>query len=256
VCGLKYYSDLLAMGCFTRETLCDLTGNYNTAGTLLNNYLRKGYVRKVRRNLYVAVNLADNEPVVNKFRIGTAVTGTAYISHHAAFEYYGYANQVSYQVEVSSETPFAPFEFGGNTYIHFALRIREGVIARPDGIRVTDTERTVLDGINDFEKNMGLEELLRCLALIPSADENKLLRYIPAYNKQVLYQKTGYILGHFREELNLSEAFFAECAAHIGKSVRYLTAGANGVYDREWRLVVPENLMGLTVKGTEENADV
>lgn len=253
---MKYYSELLAMGCFTRQELTKLTGNYNTAGTLLKSYLKKGYIRNVKRNLYVAVNLADNEPVVSKYRIAGRITETAYVSHHAAFEYYGCANQVSYQVEVSSETPFTSFDFGGNTYAYLASRIKDGVINRPDGVQVTDTERTVLDGIHDFEKVMGLEELLRCLALLPSVNEDKLLKYLNVYNKQMLYQKTGYILRHFQRDFELTEAFFSKCAARIGKSTRYLTANKNGVYDKEWRLVVPERLMDLTTKGVDENADV
>lgn len=253
---MKHYSDLLAMGCFTREKLTALTGNYNTAGTLLKSYLRKGYVQRIKRNLYVAVNLADDEPVVSKYHIAGAITETAYVSHHAAFEYYGCANQVSYQVDVSSETPFASFDFGGNTYAYFASRIKDGIVVRPDGVRVTDIERTMLDGINDFEKVMGLEELLRCLALIPSANEQKLLGYLNSYDKQVLYQKAGYILRHFQRNFRLSERFFAECAARIGKSTRYLTAKENGVYDSDWRLVVPENLMSITTKGVDEDADI
>ncbi|MDR0520194.1 MAG: hypothetical protein LBG82_09175 [Clostridiales Family XIII bacterium] len=73
---MKYYSDLLAMGCFTRKQVCILASNYNTAGTLLKSYLKKGYVRSVKRNLYVAVNLADGEPVAGKFRIGGMATET------------------------------------------------------------------------------------------------------------------------------------------------------------------------------------
>jgi len=253
---LKYYNDLLTLGCFTREEVTALTGNYSTSGTLLNSYLQKGYVQKIKRNLYVAINLADNEPVVGKFRIAGKLTETSYVSHHAAFEYYGCANQVSYQVEVSSKTPFTPFDFNGNTYTYFASRINDGVITRPDGVRVTDTERTVLDGIHDFEKVMGLEELLRCLALLPSVNENKLLEYLTVYNKQVLYQKAGYILRHFQSEFNLSEAFFTECAARIGKSTRYLTTDENGIYNKEWRLIVPESLMRLTAKGAEEDGDL
>ena len=253
---MKYYNELLSMGCFTREDIIQLTGNYSTSGTLLNNYLKKGYVRNVKRNLYVAVNLADNEPTVNKFRIAGMITKSAYVSHHAAFEYYGCANQVSYQVEVSSETPFASFDFNGNTYAYLASRIKNGIITQPDGVKVTDTERTILDGIHDFEKNMGLEELLRCLALLPSVNENKLLEYLAGYNKQVLYQKAGYILRYFKDDFRLSEAFFSECANHIGKSTRYLTANENGMYNKEWRLIVPENLIGITMKGADEDADI
>jgi predicted transcriptional regulator of viral defense system len=253
---MKYYERLLEMGCFKRDEVCALTKNYNTAGTLLKSYLKKGYVLQVKRNLYVAVNLADRQPVANKQRIAKKITPTAYISHHAAFEYYGCANQVSYQVEVSSETPFATFSFDGLTYMYIASRIKAGVITRPDGVRVTDMERTAIDGIHDFEKVAGLEELLRCLALVPSVREEKLLAYLASYGKQVLYQKAGYILRHFQRTFNLSDAFFSECAAHIGKSTRYLTGNHKGIYNGEWRLVVPSDLMKTINKGVTSDADL
>lgn len=251
---MHYYERLLRMGCFTRNELCALTGNYNTAGTLLRNYRKKGYIEQVKRNLYVAINLADSQPVVSKFRIAGRITKGAYVSHHAAFEYYGCANQVSCQVEVSSETPFSTFAFGGNDYAYWASRIADGVTTHPDGVRVTDVERTVLDGINDFGKVMGLEELLRCLELIPSVREAKLLSYLASYGKKVLYQKTGYILRHFQRALNLSESFFSECAAHIGKSTRYLAVGDKGSYNSEWRLVAPIDLREITGKGIDRDA--
>jgi predicted transcriptional regulator of viral defense system len=253
---MKYYERLLEMGCFTREEVCALAGNYNTAGTLLKSYLKKGYVRQVKRNLYAAVNLADRQPVVSKYRIAGRVTPSAYVSHHAAFEYYGCANQVSYQVEVSSETPFASFNFDGYTFAYIASRIQDGVITRPDGVRVTDRERTVLDGIHDFEKVAGLEELLRCMELMPSVSEDKLLEYLSAYKKQVLYQKAGYLLRFYQQAWNLSETFFAECAAHIGKSTRYLTGNSGDCYIGDWRLVVPADLQRLTSKGVDADADV
>ena len=253
---MKHYERLLELGCFSRDDVCALTDNYNTAGSLLKNYLKKGYVRQVKRNLYVAVNLADHQPVVSKYRIAGRITQSAYVSHHAAFEYYGCANQVSYQVEVSSDTPFSIFDFDGHSYVFIASRIGEGIINRPDGVRVTDMERTVIDGIHDFEKVAGLEELLRCIELIPSVREEKLLIYLAAYGRQVLYQKTGYILRHFKNTFSISEAFFNECAAHIGKSTRYLVGKGEGNYNSEWRLMVPSGLLRITDKGVRFNTDI
>jgi predicted transcriptional regulator of viral defense system len=256
---MKHYGQLLKMGCFTWDELCAAVGNPNTAGSLARSYLKKRYIQSVRRGLYVAVDLATGESSVSKFRIAGKITPTSYVSHHAAFEYYGCANQVSYQTEVSSETAFAPFEFAGITYVYLASRISGGEVTRPDGVRVTDTERTVLDGINDFEKVMGLEELLRCLELLPAAGEDRLLAYLGMYGKQVLYQKTGYILEHFRDMWNLSDDFFTACEKGIGKSKRYLykpPAHEKMEYDRRWRLVVPNNLMTITAKGADEYADV
>ncbi|MCL1810160.1 MAG: transcriptional regulator [Clostridiales bacterium] len=256
---MKHYEQLLKMGCFTSDELYTVAGNKKTAESLVQNYQKKGYIRSVKRGLYVAVDLATEEPAVSKFRIAGKITPSSYVSHHAAFEYYGCANQVSYQVEVSSDTVFHPFDYAGITYAYIGSRISEGIVTRPDGVRVTDAERTVLDGIHDFEKVMGLEELLRCLELMPLVKEDKLLSYLSAYGKQVLYQKAGYILEHYRDTWNLSDSFFAACEARIGKSKRYLykpTAYDKMEYNRRWRLVVPPDLMKITNKGVNFDADV
>jgi predicted transcriptional regulator of viral defense system len=253
---MKYYEALLERGCFSREGLVALTGNYNTAGTLIKNYQKKGYIRKVRKNLYVAINLADSSPVASPYRIASAITDSAYVSHHAAFAYHGFANQVSYRMEVSSKTPFKTFAFEGNEFFCVQPRANGGVLGEASGVRVTDTERTVLDGIYDVDRLISLEELLRCLQLIPFVREDRLLAYLAKYDRQVMYQKTGYILRHFQREWNLSEAFFEECAAHIGKSTRYLTKAAGSVYDGAWRLMVPKNFATITTKGAAEDDDI
>jgi predicted transcriptional regulator of viral defense system len=256
---MKHYEQLLKMGCFTWEDLLAVIGNRKAAESLAYNYIKKGYIQSVKRGLYVAVDLATGESAVSKYRIAGKITPTSYVSHHAAFEYYGCANQVSYWVEVSSNTVFAPFDYAGITYAYLGSRISDGIVTHPGGIRVTDTERTVLDGINDFEKVMGIEELLRCLELLPIVKEDKLLVYLAAYGKQVLYQKAGYILEHFREIWNLSDDFFEALESRINKSKRYLykpTANDKMGYNRRWRLVVPQNLMKLTNKGVNYDADI
>ena len=106
---MKYYKPLLREGCFTRYNVVKMSGNQNTASSIIRNYLKKGYIQSVKRNLYVAVNLIDDEPVVNRYVIASSLTDSAYISHHTALEYYGYANQVFYDVYVSSEKRFHDF---------------------------------------------------------------------------------------------------------------------------------------------------
>src|SRR5659263_17594 len=81
---MKYYEKLLSKACFNLEDVCILTGNKNTANSLVQSYLKKGYVQSVKRNLYVAINLADNAPVANRYLIGSHITDSAYISHHSA----------------------------------------------------------------------------------------------------------------------------------------------------------------------------
>ena len=163
---MKYYQQLIKMGCFTWNEFCNVVGNTKTADSLARSYLKKGFIKSVKRGLYIAIDLGTGEPVVNKFRIAGKITTTSYVSHHSAFEYYGCANQVSYQTIVSSDTIFSNFDFIGITYSYIGSRINNGIQTYPDGVRVTDIERTILDGINDYEKVMGLEELLRCIELV------------------------------------------------------------------------------------------
>ena len=256
---MKHYKQLLKIGCFTWDDLCAVVGNRKAADSLARNYTKKGYIKSVRRGLYTAVDLATGESAVNKFRIAGRITPTSYVSHHAAFEYYGCANQVSYNVEVSSETVFSPFEFEGINYVYLGSRINQGIITQLDGVQVTDAERTVLDGINDFEKVMGLEELLRCLELLPMIKAEKLLAYLALYGKQMLYQKTGYILEHFRYTWNLGDDFFIACKERIGKSKRYLykpLVHEKMEYNQNWRLVVPRNLLSIISKGVNYDAEI
>jgi len=256
---MKHYEQLLKMGCFTWDELCVVVGNAKTADSLARSYKKKGYIQSVKHSLYTSVDLATGESAVSKFRIAGKITPTSYVSHHAAFEYYGCANQVSYQVEVSSDTVFAPFQHAGITYTYIGSRIGDGIITQPDGVRVSDVERTVLDGIHDFEKIMGLEELLRCLELLPMVKEDKLLKYLGIYGKQVLYQKAGYIIEHYRSIWNISNDFFTACESRIGKSKRYLYKPSTHdkmEYTRRWRLVVPHDLMRLTSKGVRSDAEI
>jgi predicted transcriptional regulator of viral defense system len=114
---------------------------------------------------------------------------------------------VFYEIYVSSEKRFDDFEFNGITYKYVSSKISSGVIEpkNTQGIRVTTLERTVVDSIKDFEKIGGLEELLNCIESISHLNENKLIKYLDAYNLQFLYQKAGFLLEHYKDQLQLSD---------------------------------------------------
>jgi predicted transcriptional regulator of viral defense system len=203
--------------------------------------------------------METGQAVPNRYRIASHIAGGAYISHHSAFEYYGCANQVFYEVYVSGDKRFGPFEYDDVTYRYIAPRVGVGVEEKPDGVRVTDRERTVLDSVNDFEKIAGLEEVLRCLELIPQVDEKKLLEYLERYGKQFLYQKAGYVLSHLKNELRLSDRFFEVCEDMVSKSVRYFYGGIEreqNNFDKRWQLFVPKNLLAMLSHGGEIHGSI
>jgi predicted transcriptional regulator of viral defense system len=256
---MKYYKELLLLKCFSRSDVERLTGSAGAANALLTDYQKKNYIDSVKRNMYVALSPETEQAVASRYFIASHITECACLSHHAAFEYYGCANQVFNEVWVSGASRFAPFEYDDVIYRYIASRIEDGVVVKPDGIRVTDMERTVIDSLNDFEKIAGLEELLHCLELVPYMDEQKLLFYLAQYDKQILYQKTGYILNHLKKEQRLTERFFDTCEQRVRKSIRYLYHGVEkepNTYDRRWQLFVPEDLMKMHSQGGEPNGDL
>ncbi len=249
---MKYYADLSKLQCFSKANVEYLTGNESTAKSLMADYKRKGYIESVKRNLYAVISLETKQPIANRYKIASNIAKGSYVSHHTAFEYYGCANQVYYKAYVSGEKKFAEFEYDDIMYTYIAPRINVGVDTKENDIRVTSMERTIVDSINDFEKIAGLEELLHCLKLVPYANEEKLLHFLHQYKKQFLYQKTGYILEHYKKQLRLSDNFFLKCKENKKDSVRYLYNGlkySSNVYKKDWKLVVPVDLMKMISKG-------
>ena len=253
---MKYYDRLLSRGIFTFEDVKGLTGNIKTASSLVTSYLKKGYITKIKRNLYSAVNLETKAVLVDKFKIGSSITPNAYISHHSAFEFHGVGHQLFFEVYVSSGYQFRDFTFDGLTYRYIASKTNEGITTYNTnrGVRVTDLERTVVDCLKDIDKAGGLEEVLQCLRLITFLDSDKLKKYLQLYNIQVLFQKAGYILEHFKEAVKLSDGFFDFCRSNINKSVRYFgNPDDKGlIYNPTWRLYVPKDLMNFMEQGGEE----
>ncbi len=249
---MEHYIKMLKMGCFSREDISKITGNLYTADSVLKSYKKKGLITSVRRNLYTAISLETGHPVCTPFEIASFVSADSYISHHSAFEYHGMANQVFADVYVSSGTKFNDFEFDGKTFVRVPSKISDGV-KTAGKVRVTDVERTIIDSIKDFNKIGGLEELLRCLAMVTFSSEEKLIKYLNAYDSQFLWQKAGYILSCF-PNMKLSENFFEECKKNSQKNIRYLYEELKyeePIFLLEWGLYVPNDMMRMLYEGGE-----
>ena len=247
---MDVYKDLAALRCFTHSDMIKITGSESSAQWQIKNHLKKGYIERVRRDLYAVISLETNQPIPNRFQIASRVSDDACVSHHSAFEFYGYANQVFYDVYFTTMKKVRPFNYDGLKYQPIIRRVDVGVQELNNGVRVTSLERTVIDSIADFTRIGGLEELLRCLALIPSLDENKLLEALEQYGRGQLYQKAGYILESYADELSLTDTFFTECASRLSDSKTYLFDKQDDfVLHDKWMLYAPKELKKMVKKG-------
>ena len=211
------------------------------------NAVAKGRIAKIRHGLYSLINPATGLIYPDKFMLGSNINKEAYIAYHGALEFHGYANQVYNNIYVATAERFASFEHGGITYERVQSNIPDGVITIKSScdIRVTDLERTLIDCIYDLDRAGGAEELLGALSYIKKLDYEKLLKYLTAYDKNNLWQKTAYLFEQFNHVLKLPEQFFDACLKGVSKRVIYFLNNENYgqiFYNKKWNVMAPVSL--------------
>lgn len=243
---MKYYDALSAQPCFTTEDVLSLTGNYDSAMSVISRLTKAQYAVKIRKGLYTCVNPSTGTSDATLFEIASSVAGDSYCSHHTALAYWGLADQDYSDVHVSSVSRFSGFEFEGNRYVRVAPTFigNTGIIipfTNPN-VRVTNIERTVLDCIADMDKISGFEEVNSAVQMIHSLDEEKIKQYLPLYGSQFMWQKAGYLLSTLQSDGNplVSDDFLKLCKIQKGKSKRYLSSRMKcSVFVPDWNLYVP-----------------
>ena len=214
----------------------------------LNNWiaskLKSKSLKKVRNGLYVIVDSAGYV-YSSKFEIASKISKDSFVSYHSALEFHGVANQVFSDVIVCSSTRFNNFEFEDIEYINKVNKNYVEVMnILTAGIRVSSLERTIIDCIDNVNLAGGIEEILNALEQTKVLDEKKLLSVLESYNQVLLYQKVGYILEHFKEQLNLSNDFFEICRSKLTNQIKYFLQDEYKEieYNATWKLMAPKNL--------------
>lgn len=255
---MKLYFELLKKPIFNMEDVNVFYNNMDSSRSAIKRLMKEGMAAKIRNNMYTCISGETGAPVANRFQIASCITPSSYVSHHTAMEYYGITDQVYYDVYVSSETSFREFTFDGYSYRFIASKNPEGIEKIPysGGVTITNLERTIVDSIKDMDKISGVEEVVQNIESVRRMQEKRLLKYLEFYQNQFLYQKMGYLLWQHKEQMGLSDSFFAKCQKQIGKSKRYLTRDQNGGhYDDTWKLIIPDDLQDMK-NGVLMDADI
>lgn len=246
---MKHYEKLLEKRCFNREELTELVGTPSAAKMVIYEYQKRGYIERVKRDFYVVISMETKQPMLSRYQIGAKLFPDACISHHSAFEVFGYGSQVFYECYVATDSRFADFEYDGVTY-HRVERKPDIDVVWQGNVRVTSIEQTVVDSIRDFEKIAGLEEVIRCLMLVPGLDEEKVLESLKRNENGFLYQKCGYLFEQLKDEFGFSEKFFEECQRYSSGAKRYLMKDVeDAVFQEKWKLYAPAHIKKLIDKG-------
>nr|WP_300848744.1 transcriptional regulator [uncultured Acetatifactor sp.] len=236
---VEYYDEIRRMGCFTLQDFSRMVGERSMVAYMINEYQRNGYIERIHRNLYTAMDIETGRPILSRYQIGSRLFPDAYVSHYSAFEVWGYAPRLLDEVYVAAETRFTDFRYNGIFYRRVNPKA-ESDKERVSGCLVTSLEQTVVDSINNFEKIVGLEAVVECIMRLPKLDVDRLLQCLEKYGNGYLYQKCGYVMEQLQEYVDLPERFYRECREHCASTVRYMIKEAEGlVYHKGWGIYAP-----------------
>ena len=143
---MKYYNELLSLGCFSLDDIKSFIPNKETAKNMLKEYIKKGAIERIKRNYYVAMDIVDNAPIFNKYVIATRLDDSNYIAYHSALEYYGYHNQVMNEVIFCGIRRFNDFYYDGNNYHYVASKCDLQIEEKEDSS--IDINKLVSDFVN------------------------------------------------------------------------------------------------------------
>ena len=179
VIRVKYYEGLLKLEVFDFAEACKVIGKVGNAKVILDSYLGKGMIKRVRRGLYYAVNLENRNAPANRYLVASKINKTACLSYHTAFELYGLAHQASFVIYIESDKIFSDFRFEGTEYKYAGKGIKEGAVSHKQNskIRVTDLERTIVESINRLDYCGGIHELDEILEICPMINGERILKY-------------------------------------------------------------------------------
>ena len=214
---------------------------YNTRKSRLYNRTRRGLLSHVRKGVYVPSYLTD------KFMIACNAVENGCIVYHSALEYYALHTQSFNWLYVHSDTPFRTFSHLNETYIYKPVNylINPNLDHANENypIRVTSLSQTIIDCIRHIDLAGGLEELLNALDWIGvgKLDESEMIQCLDAVPSKSTYQRTGYLLSLYHEQLGLSNAILEHCRKRKGNNVSYHTPDeVCDTNDKKWKNCVPK----------------
>ena len=240
---MKYYAQLNEIKVFSLNDATNLMKNRANAAVILNNMIKKKQVLRVKQNLYVSNDLYKDKNA--KFKVGSHINDDSVIAYQSALEFYGIEPKELNTVQIASSKRFYDLSFNGNDY-HFCKSIVSCQVNVINDIKVTSIERTIIDCINTIGKEIELTNLVRCLNRINKLDDQKIKEVLLAYNKDVLYRKTGYVLSFFKDQIGLSNEIFTFCNERSNvKNKAYLLSSDKDklVYIKEWGIYAYKDLL-------------
>lgn len=227
--------------------------NRNSLNGMLYDLRRSGYIMRIKKGLFAAipVEMVGQSFTPNKYVVAAKMQKEAYLSYHTALELHGVAQSAFNIVYISVPSQARPIHFQETTYSFVTNGDPLGVtkvMVSGIPVRVTDREKTILDGIDRLKYVGGIEEYLKSVSSFPSINISRLLKYLQRLEKKVLVAKIGWLLSRMAKQWSIEGQLLEKLQARLSGRTFYLQDGNDNAeyhFNKEWKLMIPSRLESM-----------
>ncbi|MHB9096348.1 MAG: type IV toxin-antitoxin system AbiEi family antitoxin domain-containing protein [Syntrophales bacterium] len=207
----------------------------------------KGWVKRIRRGRFAVVPLSSGEgrsPQLHEFVVAMELVTPAVIAYWSALNHHGMTEQLPRTVFVATDHPVRrqPGEVLGVGYKIVSLKpdkffgiVNDWIDEIP--FRVTDREKTIVDGLDLPRHVGGVSEIAKALkGSWKTLDEEKLRGYTAKIGNSAVAKRLGFLM----ETLGLGDVEALRSVAPLAPGFSPLdpTMPKRGRYSRRWGLLV------------------
>lgn len=235
---------------------CGAGRSDQTVRARIKQFLASGRLRLLSPGVYAVTPPGEDAHAFtpDPLLVASRLARDSVLGYHSAFEALGYAHQVFSEATYLTAGHRRTVRLHGHTFRALApprqlgeewdLLAVETVHRQGLDVKTTSRERTLVDSLDRSGYSGGLEELLACVASVPSLDFVLLERYLLARGSPTLFARVGFVLDRFAERLSFDEYWRGRLARHAPKSPTYLLRREAGcVLVHPWQLLVPPSVL-------------
>jgi len=213
----------------------------------LEKLIEKGWILRIKRGLYIALPLgagSATNPQAHEFLIAMHLVSPAAIAYWTALNHHGMTEQLPRTIFVATNHPVRhpPKDVLWFSYKIVTLRPQRyfGIIEDwiDEGLfRITDREKTIVDGLDLPEYVGGVGEIAKALKRFwKDLDHGKLFRYAVKMGNVAIVKRLGFLM----ESLDLGDASTLREKVELSKGFSPLDPllPRKGVHNRRWGLLV------------------
>ena len=228
------------------------------ASKLMAEMARKGALQRVGRGLYMVISsdilhdrktfVADPFQVVDELLQNEGLS-EYYVAYQSAAFIHGATDQLPQALLIALPSQRRPIKLGRAELLFVQVQRAkffgiEEARYHDSFFRISNREKTLLDCLDRFDLCGGIDEVAHTVgALLPAANRERLLAYIPNMNNQALIHRLGFILEKLSTQLPVAEMLLDDLTNLVTPRVYALDphgSVAGSIHPR-WR--VRENTM-------------